>query len=136
MEYRTLTPHEVSRDWKFLSKLILTSIDMDVDGAETIDECYHCLMSGDMQCHVSSTAIRHFQTVVITQLTVGETAKIATICYIGTKGKLEDLRDMMPAIEDWARVEECTVIRIHGRPAWKKIFPDYQLSFVAISKRL
>lgn len=39
-------------------------------------------------------------------------------------------------IEAYAKDEGCAAVRIEGRKGWKRIFPDYDLTSITLTKRL
>jgi hypothetical protein len=51
-------------------------------------------------------------------------------------GRCEDWQAAFAPIEAYANDEGCTTVRIEGREGWKRLFPDYRLSSITLTKRL
>ncbi len=51
-------------------------------------------------------------------------------------GACDDWRSAFAPIEDYARAEGCAAIRIEGREGWKRVFPDYEIASITLTKRL
>ena len=51
-------------------------------------------------------------------------------------GACDDWQAAFAPIETYAKAEGCAAIRIQGRAGWKRIFPDYDLSWITLEKRL
>lgn len=51
-------------------------------------------------------------------------------------GACDDWDAAFAPIEAYAAAEQCAAIRIQGREGWKRIFRDYELSWVTLEKRL
>jgi hypothetical protein len=66
-------------------------------------------------------------------LTPARKACVITCCA-GTE--LETWRGFMADFETYARNEGCEVIRIFGRPGWKRVFPEFREPWVTIEKAL
>jgi hypothetical protein len=51
-------------------------------------------------------------------------------------GACDDWNAAFAPIRDYAVAEQCAAIRIQGREGWKRVFPDFDLAWVSLEKRL
>lgn len=70
----------------------------------------------------------------VTQLITGPLGLTCDVMAYG--GPCDDWPAAFTPIERYAKAEGCTAIRIEGRQGWKRIFRDYELTSITLTKRL
>ena len=55
---------------------------------------------------------------------------------VAFSGDLARCQSMLPALERYAAAEGCIVMRVMGRPGWRRALPGYSEPFVTLDKRL
>ena len=56
--------------------------------------------------------------------------------YLALGGsKMAEWKQFMPLVEDWARGEGCTEMRIYGRAGWAKVF-DFDIDYTKMTRQL
>lgn len=59
------------------------------------------------------------------------------VCHaVACGGQDDDWAKRFSEIEDYARREGCIEARIDGRPGWQRMFRDYRVECVTLTKRL
>lgn len=58
------------------------------------------------------------------------------VCRVVACGGHADWREAIKPIEQFAKNEGCTAMRIHGRAGWARLFRSYEIEWVALEKRL
>lgn len=84
--------------------------------------------SGDMQLWATDKSF------AVTTLIVYPRRVTCLIALAG--GDLDDLRQSLPLVEEWARHQGCDGIEVMGRKGWLKALPDYQQAQVHLRKDL
>lgn len=60
-----------------------------------------------------------------------------TTCLIAAAGgDLEDLKEHLPLVEEWAIWQGCDAIEVMGRKGWLRVLPDYHQCQVHLRKAL
>jgi len=54
----------------------------------------------------------------------------------GTQVSWESMRDVVATIEQFAQDQGADVLKILGRPGWQRVFQDFDLDYVCITKRI
>jgi hypothetical protein len=75
-----------------------------------------------------------FDNVAITRL-IQEPTRLVCLIWLSS-GKLEDLIDIHDIIEDWARKQNCSHLRILGRKGWLKVLDGYHETAVEMEKEI
>ncbi len=44
--------------------------------------------------------------------------------------------EYLQEIENYAKAEGCSVMRIEGREGWRRVFKDYKLAWITLEKRI
>lgn len=103
-------------------------------GDWTVDVIRDALLSEEMLLWVrwDGTALR---AATVTELMTVPRGKVCQIVVCGGE-KVGSWQEAIAPIEKYASEQGCVAMRIHGRIAWTKIFPDYDLEWVALEKRL
>ncbi len=63
-----------------------------------------------------------------------EACTVVAAATAKTKLRYADWRAIIAQIEDFARFNDCDIVRIAGRAGWSKILPEYTTSYVCIEK--
>lgn len=71
----------------------------------------------------------------VSHVTIVPRGKVCRIIACGGSSD-GDWKAALAPIENYAKEIGCVAMRIHGRPAWSKVFSDYGLEWVALEKRL
>lgn len=70
-----------------------------------------------------------------TELQQASTKKICVITAAGGT-RAAEWTHLISAVEDYAKAEHCEVVRMSGRPGWKRVFKDYREPWVTLEKRI
>ncbi len=80
-----------------------------------------------------------FIAMVITELVDFSRMRVLRIILAnGLKGHLREWLALLPALEEWAKVEGCQRVEIQGRKAWEKLGEPrgYGFEHLVVSKEL
>lgn len=122
--------------WPMVRDLIQTAIDFDIDCEDSLGDIYHRLLSCALHLHIVFDEKEGIVTAVVSSVLDTPTARIGTVCFLGSKVPLEDFMPFLSDLEAWAKEAGCLTLRVNGRPAWKKLMKDYSPSYLVLSKRL
>lgn len=103
-------------------------------GDWTLQEIYDAISAGSMLLWVLWTGEK-LSAAAVTRLSEVPRGKVCTVIACGGKSAGSWQAAIAP-IEAYAAQEGCSAMRIYGRVAWAKIFPDYDLAWVALEKGL
>ncbi len=73
--------------------------------------------------------------VVTTAINTYPQTKTCLIHLLGGEG-IEHWVHLISEIEKWGKDSGCDSVEIHGRPAWKKLLPDYSTDRIILTKGL
>lgn len=71
----------------------------------------------------------------ITQLTIVPRGKVCTVVACGGE-RAGSWKAAIEPIEAYAKEQGCAAMRIQGRPAWARVFNDFDLEWVVLERRL
>ena len=94
----------------------------------TLDDIYHGLLNREMQLWANDDAA------LVTSIQENSRTKFCTLLACGG-GQMQDWLGYLPALEDWARAQGCTEMRLYGRRGWAKVL-NYDAAYTVISKGL
>lgn len=94
----------------------------------TLDDIYAGLLSRDMQLWTNDDAA------LVTSIQENSRTKFCALLACGGRNMVDWLC-FLPALEDWARSQGCTEMRLYGRRAWARVL-NYEVSYTTMSKRL
>lgn len=101
-------------------KGILTKA-IDMSGKYTWSDVYSSILSGDAQLWTGK------KSAIVTY--ISDFPKGKTLCVFLGGGELEEIKyELLPTIEEWARLEGCTQAEIVGRHGWERVLKDYKNS--------
>lgn len=72
---------------------------------------------------------------VVTQILHESRNRVCLILACGGN-ELALWQSQISVIEDYARSQDCTCVRMSGRKGWKRIFRDYEEPWITLEKRL
>lgn len=127
-----VAPERVKSIWPHVEIWIEDAVERCGDW--TVAEIYSDLLSGSMLLWVrwDGTALKSAAVSHVTLVPKGKVCRIIA-CGGSSDG---DWKAALSPIESYAKEIGCAAMRIHGRPAWSKVFNDYDLEWVALEKRL
>ena len=76
-----------------------------------------------------------FIAVAVIQIWETHRGRLCVILASGGK-QLHRWKDFMALVEDYARKQGCSCVRLYGRKGWKRIFPDFAEPWITLEKRL
>ena len=79
--------------------------------------------------------VEHIRAVAITSLAITEWRKVCEIAALAGAGMCEWLA-FLPAIENYAKNEGCSSMRLLGRKGWARVLKDYKSKHVILEKDL
>ena len=71
----------------------------------------------------------------VTQLNMIQGKRTCTIVACGGEG-FEKFGHLRERLETYARAENCSAMRVNGRPGWARLLPDYRTKCVILEKAL
>ena len=109
-------------------KRVLSKIDLYY----TIEFLKKSLLCAEMQLWTSLEGTQ-IKSVCITQIQIHPKYKFLDIVmYAGELNSSKYLKQ----VEQWAKSQECTKIKITGRRGWKRALPDYKQTLIQLEKEL
>lgn len=120
---------QINTVWWQVEPLIQRALDRG--SIYTIDEIYDALRSREMQ--LWAWVDEDIEACLVTAIQYTDT----TFCLLlALGGKSMDLWSrFLPLVEDWARDQGATEMRIYGRAGWAKV-TGYNIDYTRLSKRL
>lgn len=103
-------------------------------GDWTAAEIFEALEQGKMLLWLRWDG-KALKSAAVSHVTIVPRGKVCRIIACGGSSD-GDWNTALAPIENYAKEIGCVAMRIHGRPAWSKVFPDYDLEWVALEKRL
>jgi len=76
----------------------------------------------------------HGETAIVTEMVQFPRLKACRVVFVG--GRMVDVEEMKPDIEDWARSEGCAFMLAGGRKGWVRALPDYSVSAHLLAKEI
>jgi hypothetical protein len=70
----------------------------------------------------------------VTQVQTRPSGRVLLIWMAG--GELDELLCHLPAMENFARVHECTSIEVNGRPGWERVMSGYRKHAVVLVREI
>ena len=86
------------------------------------------------ECSPSHTP-RKVYGVGVTQTSTTEWRKVCTIIAYSGEDRRRWLH-LIKAVEDYARIEGCSAVRICGRKGWQRVLKDYRAKRVILEKEI
>lgn len=124
-----IPPKQVGEFWPYVEQLLKQATERC--GTWTADEIRQQLERGALLWIVwNGEAVK---AAAVTRL-VQEDGLILEALACGGEG--QDWRRLYEDIEDYGRNEGCVLSRISGREGWKRVFKDYDVAWVTLTKRL
>ena len=127
-----VNPQTVAEVWPLVSDYIAASVVRSGVGSSAAIR--DLVFAGGALLWVVIEA-EQISTAIVTQVGISDTGKICEIVACGGRGTLEDL-SLLPEIENYARNQDCRVMRIIGRKGWMRALPDYKETRVVLEKEL
>lgn len=93
---------------------------------DILDACYR----GEMRLWIHPSG----ETVVVTSVHEFPRMRLAKIDYVA--GKMEQVMEMKPYVEEWARENGATVVLAGGRKGWVRVLDDYRVLATQVFKEL
>jgi hypothetical protein len=119
-EVRGIPADEVTPLWPRLEPLVRRALERSSD--YTLDDIHQSLREERRQLFATWPAL---DTICITAIDQRPKAKVLTIWW--KAGILhDDWRDMLTAVENWARWLGCSKVEFRGREGWRRLLPDYR----------
>lgn len=138
VEARLLNADELNPSgWSAFAKLIEPVMRHTAD--YTVENVVANVKAGDMQGWAivdmeAEACIGAIATRLSTFESGLEACTIVAAATVSTKLKYTDWRNVIAQIEDFARFNDCDIVRIAGRAGWSKVLPEYKTSYVCIEK--
>lgn len=127
-----VSPERIRSIWPHIETWIEDAVDRCGDW--TADEIRVGIESQRMLLWVRWDGTK-LKSAAVSHVSIVPRGKVCSIIACG--GSVDgDWRVAIAPIENYAKDVGCISIRIHGRPAWRKVFPEYSLEWVALEKRL
>lgn len=96
------------------------------DGTHTVDDVRAAIEGGKAQFWPGE------KSAVVTEILTFPRKKVCHYWLAG--GDLDELLDMEPSIETWAKAIGCESMTIAGRPGWHRALKGYRKAFTTLSK--
>jgi hypothetical protein len=71
----------------------------------------------------------------VTELRANKTTKWCEVTACGGK-EMHRWRGLLETVEQYAKAEGCSKVRISGRRGWARVYPDYSEAWVTIEKSI
>jgi hypothetical protein len=126
-------PKEVHRVWPLVAPLIGAAMRKG-SSAEDAAEVERAVLAGEQLLWVAAEGAQIWAAAA-TQLSAADGRRICTIVACGGRERARWL-PLKAALEDFAKAEGCSAIRIHGRRGWARELPDYRLTRILLEKDL
>ena len=127
-----VSPERVPAIWPHVEVWIEDAVERCGDW--TVSEIYSALQSGSMLLWVRWDG-EALKSAAVSHVSIVPRGKVCSIIACGGSSD-GDWKAALAPIECYAKEIRCVAMRIHGRPAWSKVFNDYDLEWVALEKRL
>ena len=131
-ELACVDPFEVHAVWPHVSLLILSAIRRG--GLSSFAAIEHNVLAGKALLWLAS-ADGAIHAAAVTELHRTEWRKICVIVACGGR-QMRRWIGLIKKIEEFARAEKCSAVRILGREGWSRVLPDYDCRRVLLEKEL
>lgn len=98
------------------------------NGEYELTDIFDAVRAGQMQMWATD------KSVAVTTLVQYPRRRTCLIVLAG--GDLDDLRENLPFVEEWAVWHECDAVEVMGRKGWLRALPDYEQCQVHVRKTL
>mgnify|MGYP004374762631 CR=1 FL=1 len=71
---------------------------------------------------------------VITEIITHPRSKVLNVWAVG--GIIEDILEMEPKIEAWAKTQGCTKAQLSGRPGWDKVLKNWNKKSIIMKRSI
>lgn len=97
-------------------------------GTHSLEDVRAQIASGHAQIWPAEKAV------VVTEIRVHPRKKVCNFWLAG--GDLDQILDMLPHMESWAKDNGCDATTLNGRVGWKKVLKDYQPQAMSFTKEI
>lgn len=74
--------------------------------------------------------------VAVTGISVAQTGVRICTVWLCAGYEMSRWRHLLPELEEYARREGASVMEIHGRRGWEKVYPEYREAFRVLQKEI
>lgn len=131
MNFTGIPSAKVPEIWPFAEELVSSAVERS--GELSAQDILDALLSRNMQLWAAFD--NGLKAIAVTEIQVLPRKKLGSILICTGEGRKE-WEYALSIIEDWARSEGCTGMKLLARPGWERVLKDYRKTHVLLEKEL
>jgi hypothetical protein len=128
-DLRCYVAAEIPYVWERAEPLVQQALDRGSNYC--VEDILEGLFNQSMQLWV----YHDFECVMVTAIQEKADTRFLLFLAMGGTG-LKNWLKYLPIVEDWAKGEDCTEMRIYGRHGWSRYLPDFAVEYTKMVKRI